>query len=396
MKLRNLALYGMVVLPLLVLTVGVGAKEARSQQPIKIGALVDLTGPIGPGGVDAKKGIDLAMELLGAPIAGRPVQLILEDAGSDAGVTMDKARKLVETDKVVLIIGPVNGGGVVAMSKYAARVRVPDLPIVNAPDEAANSKWSFIVSALEVQQGFPVGVYAYDVLGYRTTVGLGADFVAGHDYIEAFNLGFQERGGKVIDVTYFPEGSNNYVPYFTSLKKADCLNFWGTPGDMFAAFPQYKELNMKMPILQAEDGGVTASPGMLHLLGDSAIGVVFGTAYLYNADTPGNKEFVAAYQKKYNELPSVMSGCGYANVQEALAALRATGGDTSPDAIWKAMKNLSVDTVRGHVAFPPENNIVIYDSMIGTITPDMKIKHLATYKVKVQKKNGKFMPVLVQ
>lgn len=396
MKSRNLVVYAIVVVLLLGALLSGCSGGTKSSEPIKIGVLVDLTGPIGPGGVDAKKGMELAIEQLGQPINGRPVQLVIEDAASDPGVTMDKAKKLVETDKVPIIIGPVNGGGLVAMAQYAAQVRVPDLPIVNAPRECADSDWSFIVSALELQQGYPVGVYAYDVLGYRTVVGLGADFVAGHDYLNAFNMGFQARGGKVIEDTFYPEGSSNFVPYFTALKQADALDFWGTPGDMFAAFPQYKELNMKMPILQPEDGGVTASPGMLANLGPAAIGAVFGSAYFYNADTPGNKEFVAAYQKKYNELPSVMSGCGYANVQEALAALKATGGDTSPDSMWNAMKKLSIDTVRGHIEFPPDNNIVIYDSMIGTITPNMEIKPLTIYRIKIEKQNGELVPVLLK
>jgi len=374
--------------------------KAHGQSTIKIGALIDLTGPIGPGGIDMEKGIRLAVERVGT-IAGKKIELIVEDVASDAGVSMDKAKKLVETNKVHLIIGPINGGGGLAVAGYAERVRLPQFAPMPAVNDAALHDWAFCPGGLNMQAGYGVGVYAYDVLGYRTAVGLAADFVPGHDYTTSFKLGFEERGGKVIQEVYYPFGSTNMIPYFTSLKQADVIAFWGTPGECFAAFPQYKELNMKMPLVQAEDGGVTASPNMLKNLGKAAIGTVFGTSYLYNADIPGNKEFVEAYQQKYDQLPSVMSGAVYADMQLIFAALTANRGETTPDSLYKAIKGVSVDTVRGHLSFPPDQGgfglVTNYPALMGKIGPNMEIQPLVPFRdVLVTYKNGQYVPSLAK
>jgi len=391
------------VLFLVLLGVAAGGAYAADKTPstIKIGLLLDLTGPIGPGGIDMEKGMRLALEKLGSTVAGKKIEFVVEDAASDAGVSVDKAKKLVETDKVAVIIGPINAGGTVAVAQYVERVHVPKIDGMGSVDDGMVHDWSFGPLGIDVQEAFGSGIYAHDVLGYKTAVALAADFVAGHYYIDGFKLGFEGRGGKVIQETYYPEGTTNMVPFLTALKQADVFMFWGTPGDCFAAFPQYKELNMKIPIIQPEDGGVTSSPGMLKNLGKAAVGTVFGTTYLYNANTPGNKEFVDAYQKKYKELPGVMSGVGYMHIQLIIAALKANGGNTKPDALYKAIKGVSVDTVRGHLSFPAGQggfgNIANYPNLMGKIGPDFEVVPiLPVYDIRVNFKNGKWLPYVAK
>jgi len=150
-----------------------------------------------------------------------------------------------------------------------------------------------------------------------------------------------------------------------------------------------------------EDGGVLASPGMLKNLGPAAIGAVFGSSYLFNANLPGNKEFVEAYQAKYKELPGVMAGVGYSNVQLVWAALKAAGGSTKSDAIYKALKGVSIDTVRGHLSFPAGQGgfglIANYPNLMGKIGPNMEIQPIPSVgEVRVKLQNGKWAPFVVR
>ena len=50
----------------------------------------------------------------------------------------------------------------------------------------------------------------------------------------------------------------------------------------------------------------------------------------------------------------IINAAAYTDVTLLLAAIRAAGGDTSPDAIANALENLSIDTVMGHMSFTPE------------------------------------------
>jgi branched-chain amino acid transport system substrate-binding protein len=396
MKKHSVVLYGLLFIVLLAVAAG-GSYAADKAATIKIGLLLDLTGPIGPGGIDMQKGINLAREKLGDTVAGKKIEFIVEDNGSDAGISVDKAKKLVETDKVALIIGPINGGGTVAVGQYVERVHVPRLDGMGTTNDGAAHDWSFGAVGLQVQEGFGSGVYAHDVLNYKTAVALAADFVPGHYYIEGFKRGFEGKGGKVIQETYYPEGTSNVVPFLTALKQADVFMYWGTPGDCFAMYPQYRELNIKMPIVMPEDGGVLASPGMLKNLGQAAIGAVFGSAYLYNANSAGNKEFVEAYQQKYKESPGVMSGVGYQHMQLVMAALKACNGNTKSDVLYKAIKGLSVDTVRGRLYFPADQGgfgtIANYPNWMGKVGPNFEIiPILPVDDIHVKFKDGKWLP----
>src|SRR5574341_919204 len=72
--------------------------------PIKIGALLPLTGALMNQGPHVRAGIQLALEHYGYEVAGRKVELIIEDSATDPTTALDKARKLVERDNVRMII----------------------------------------------------------------------------------------------------------------------------------------------------------------------------------------------------------------------------------------------------------------------------------------------------
>ena len=383
---------------LLAMAIATGCAK-KEPSTIKVGALIDLTGPIGPGGIDMEKGMRLAAEQAG-DIGGKKLELIVEDTATDSSVALEKVKLLVETDHVAAVVGPIWSGGVESIAPYIARVHVPQLDAAGGSNTDIDD-WKFAPVGFCSQIAYGAGAFAYDVLHYKTAVTLGGDFVGGHEFIEGFIAGFEARGGKVIQQTWYPVGTNNIPSFLTQLKKADVLTFWGVPSDVFAFFHAYRELNIKMPVFQPEDGGVTGSPAMEAKLGKAAAGTAFATMYLYNADYPGNKEFVQAYQAKYKELPGVMAGTGYADMQVVIAALKATNGDVTPDVLYKAIKALSVDTVRGHLSFPADQGgfglIATCPSTVGKVGPNGELQQLLpTYNTEEYFKDGHYVSALIK
>ena len=80
-----------------------------SSEPIKIGILADLTGPFTTYGTSLANSAQLAVKEINAKggIAGRQITVIVEDIQTDVSATVDKARKLVQSDKVDLVMGPI-------------------------------------------------------------------------------------------------------------------------------------------------------------------------------------------------------------------------------------------------------------------------------------------------
>jgi len=366
--------------------------QPREKGPIKIGGIFDLTGFLAPLGADSQQGAILAFEKVGYKVAGRPIEFIREDGACNTDTTLDKARKLVEADKVCLIIGPIHSGAVLGMSGYLDRVKVPNLNIAYTPEALPlehQSVWQ--VSGTLRQGTYASGVYAYEKLGYRTATTLAQDYVAGREFIEGFVQAFQERGGKVIQQQWYPAGTTDFTSYLISLKKADCLVPWFPGADAFAGFRQLKELGIKMPVIMPEDGGATTSPPAMKELGDSIVGIDVTALYGYTCDTPGNKEFVEAYKKRWNgALPGPMSGAAYATAQVALEALKKAGGDTSPQALSKALYGVSLNTIRGPISFN-RDRIAVFTCFIVKVGKDLVPRVVGQYVVRGDKVGNKIV-----
>ena len=364
--------------------------QTKDKGPIKIGGIFDLTGFLAPIGVDSQQGSIVAFEKAGYKVAGRTIEFIREDGGSNTDTTMDKLRKLVEGDKVCLTIGPIHSGAALGMAGYLDRVNVPNINIAFHSDELPlQHQWMYLMAGTLRQGTYASGVYAYEKLGYRTAATLGADYVAGREFMAGFVQAFEERGGKVIQQQWYPMGTTDFTSFIVNIKKADALILWLPGADNFAALKQLKEMGVKMPIVQPEDGGVVISPPAMKELGATIIGNVVTAIYSYTLDTPGNKEFVEAYKKKWNgALPGPMSGAAYASTQVALEALRKTGGDTSSQALRKALSEVSVDTVRGRISFN-KDRLAVYTCYIVKVEKDLVPRVVGQYRVKGEKVGDK-------
>ena len=367
------------------------SSAAQPAEPIKIGGLFELTGFLAPIGKEAQQGALVALEQYGGKLMGRPVEFVLEDSATDVNTSMDKMRKLVEVDKVRIIVGPIFGGSQDAMGGYADKVKVPVITLPSGQNTTVlKNQWTFLAAGTDEGNGYPMGVYAAEKLGYKTATTIGSDFSAGHEFVGGFVQGFEARGGKTIQQQWYPPGTTNMVPFLVAAKKADCLVTWWPGADTFAGFKQYKELNIKMPIVQPEDGGVTCNPAANKHLGDVIVGVHATVLYSYLAKTPGNKEFVETYTKKHGFPPGPLAGCGYCSMQIALEALKKVGNDPSQDALRKALFGLKLNTIHGPLSFN-KWRIATYTCPVVKIDPNLVPQIVAEYRVNSEVVKGKLV-----
>src|SRR5580704_12591425 len=101
--------------------------KARGEEPIKVGVDNPLTGIYTALGRNEQAGMELAVDEINAKggILGRQVQLVIEDSTSDkTDVAVQKARKLIQSDKVDFLIGNVNSSHAIAIAQVAAELKV--------------------------------------------------------------------------------------------------------------------------------------------------------------------------------------------------------------------------------------------------------------------------------
>jgi len=325
---------------------------AEQEEPIKIGAILDLTGPTAAFGHQFRNTINMRFEEAGWEVAGRPIELIIEDGATDVAISQDKAKKLVESDKAHVIFGPLQSDIGMAVTPYLCENKVTSICLDCHPLEIREyGNWMVYVGTL-YSTGYPLGRYAFEELGYRTAVSLGADYIAGYRFVGSVLDGFKEAGGTVIQEQWAPVACVDYGPYFSAMKKADCLIFWHPVSA--PAMKQYFEFGMEAatPVLFSNANIISAA--FFEAVGEAALGMRGSAAYVSNVDNPLNKSFVAKFREKYGRSPDQIDAHGYIDADLLLAALEKTGG---------AYRELSVDTINGLVSFDSDG-IAIADRYI--------------------------------
>ena len=339
MKKKNLFL--LLVMGILVSSLSIGSNAYAEAKPINIGFIADFTSFLAEHGKATRKGAILAMEEVNYKFRGRPVKLIMEDEASDPAVGMDKARKLVETDKVAMILGGFHGGVAAAISGYANRVRIPQIAYWYSLPNAImmKAKWSWAPFGTLSAVTYPTGAYMYEKLGYRTISTMGSDYIAGREFVGGAVQAFKDRGGKVLQQQWVPMGTKDFSSYVTVLQEADAVLAWFAGLTVIPGLKQIREYRVKMPIVMPQSGHST-HPKIMAQMGETCLGVITSCLYAWTIDTPENKKFVNAYQKRWGELPPALAYGGYSGVQIALATLEKSGGDTSSAALAKALDAL--------------------------------------------------------
>src|SRR5438093_12343902 len=101
------------------------AKPSAAAQPIRIGVLLPLTGPLSPTAKDQQTGFNDYLASINNAVAGRPVQLIYADTEGKPDVGLAKAKQLVESEKVALLTGLVSTPVCYAIAPYIKQIQVP-------------------------------------------------------------------------------------------------------------------------------------------------------------------------------------------------------------------------------------------------------------------------------
>jgi branched-chain amino acid transport system substrate-binding protein len=327
--------------------------SAIAAEPIKIGAILNYTGPAAMLGPLFKNGIVMALEEHDNQVGGRPIELIVEDAAGSPNVCLEKARKLVERDKVKIIIGPLMGDAILAIAPYVANKEVLATTLYCGMYELIKHRRYLIYPTTGIGLTLPLGWYAHDS-GYKNMIMITSDYAGGHLFMKGVRMGFEEKGGKVVQEVFVPVGTADFGPYLSTLKDADCVSFFvPNTGESSRLITQYKEFGIKMPLL----GTTLASDLPEHVmkeLGEKVIGVQGQALYIWSRDDPVNNKWVKAMEKRFGKTPGGLANNSYCITSTVLAGLKATGGDETFARLWPAVMSVKMDTPQGPLSYTPE------------------------------------------
>src|SRR5216683_1599898 len=357
------------------------ATIAMAQAPLKIGFLGTFSGPIGTLGQDQYDGFMLGVEQNGGKLGGVPVQILKEDDQFKPDVATQIVQKLIEKENVPIIVGVAGSNVMMAVYKPITDKQVFLIGSNAGPSPMAGAQCSpFFFSTSWQNDGYAevVGKYATDK-GYKKMVLIGPNYQAGKDALAGFKRFYK---GQVIDEIYTPLNQPDFSAEISQIASAK-------PDAVYAFFPgslgvnfvrQYQQAGLlkSLPLLTSNVVDGTTMPA----LKETALGVIGGQFWAPDTDNPASKQFVDAFEKKYNRIPSNFAAQGYDSALLLDAALAKVKGNVSDKkALEAALKAGTNKSIRGTLKFN-SNHFPINDWYVFEVAKDAKgrvnLKTLAT------------------
>jgi len=307
--------------------------------PLKIGLLATLEGPFAAGGADGMRGAELALSQRGGVVAGRKIELVKASSNANPDVAVNATRKLVEQDKVEIMVGPLSGGEGIAVKDYSKTQ--PQVTFINGGSGAqattlVNTSPNFFRFNTEGAQWMVgLGKAAMDK-GYKRTMIIAEDYAFPYSQVQGFMAEYCRLGGKVPVKAWVPLGAKDYSSVIARIPKdVDSLLVILGGADAVNFLTQYENAGGDLPMM---GGSITVSQDVLNYKGkrrDSLVGTISAGPVADSFEGADWKAFVADYRKAYPvsaggfPSPSLFAFVYYVNMKAALDGLAAVNGDLS-------------------------------------------------------------------
>src|ERR1051326_4637180 len=327
---------------------------------LKIGLLSGFSGPYAAFGPDMASSIEIYLDQHNGMIGGVKPTIIQEDEGATPQDALLKARKLVEQDRVNVLVGIVSSANALAVRDLLDSSKTPTI-ITNAGADdltgAKRSQYIVRVSFSSWQQGAPSGPWAYQQ-GWRKIMGFAPDYAAGYEQLAGFEDTFTKAGGTVTEKVFPPLGNSDYAPFLAKIKAGSPDAVWAffAGADSIKFDQQYAQfIGDSIPLF-----GNTLSRNAADAIGKTISVVKMGcTGWEESLDNQLNQAYVADFMKKFNR-HNDFGEYTYDAMGLLGKVLTDLKGDTNPDKLVQALNGVtSFQSIRGEIRIDPDSHGLI-------------------------------------
>jgi len=312
------------------------AGTLQAQEVIKVGLLATLEGPFAAGGQDGMRGAELALKQKNGMAGGKKIEFIKGSSDASPDKAVNATRKLVEQDKVQIMIGPLSGDEGIAVKNYSKTQ--PGVTFINGSSGAQATTlldpspnfFRFHTEGAQWMVG--LGEHALSK-GYKRMYLIAEDYGFPYSQVQGFMASYCAKGGRVVGKSWVPLGTKDYssvvakIPdnidaVLVVLGGADAVNF----------LTQYEQAGGDKPMV---GGTITVDQTVLNFKGkrrESLVGTPSASPMADSLDTPEWKKFVSDYKANFKDgfpSPSLFAFLYYISTRAALEGLDAVKGDLS-------------------------------------------------------------------
>ncbi|HTO43868.1 MAG TPA: ABC transporter substrate-binding protein [Burkholderiales bacterium] len=346
---------------LLSVAMSFAASIAGAQEPIKVGMILEMSGPFADLGRQILAGAQAYMKAHGETVAGRKVELIVKDTtGASPDIAKRLAQELVTNDNVDFLAGFGLTPNALAVAPLATEARKPMI-IMNAATSIITTRSPYIVrvSMTLPQVTAPLASWAIKN-GIKSVYTLVSDYGPGIDAETTFKKTFTEAGGKIVGSVRVPLRNPEFAPFLQRIKDAHpqaVFIFLPGSSEQPVAFMKgfaERELN-KAGIRLIATGDVTED-GVLEAMGDTPLGVVTSHHYSAAHESAQNRAFLKSYADSTGPgtRPNFMAVGGWDGMAAIYEVIRKLNGQIDGDKAMEVLKGLRLDSPRGPLVIDPE------------------------------------------
>ena len=298
-----------------------GEEKAADQNVVKVGVFLPLTGDNAAGG-----------EQLHPEVLGKKVELVVADNKSDKAEAASVAARLIEKDKVSVLVGSYGSSLSMAAGNIVKENKVPAVGTsCTNPQVTANNDYYFRACFIDPFQGKVMAEYAHQN-GFKKVAIVQE---VSNDYSVGLAKFFREEFVKltgdensIVDVANYQTGDKDFTAILTNIKALNPDAVFA-PGNFTESALLVKQARQLGIDAQFMGGDTWETQEFIDVGGKDVEGVALSTAFdREKASTEEAKKFLDAYTKEYNGEPSALTAMAYDAYLIAVSGIEKAGTAT--------------------------------------------------------------------
>jgi branched-chain amino acid transport system substrate-binding protein len=337
---------------------------AGAQDAIKIGLLAPLTGQAAADGLSVQNSVKLAVEKVNAEggLMGKKVELITYDDRADGKDAVALARKLIEQDKVVAVVGGSYSTPSRAMAPIFQEEKIPAVYAYAVhPDVTKAGNFNFRNGFLGMVEGKAAAYTAVKLLKAKKIALLISDNDFGRTLAEGFKMyidKYAKGAATITSVQAYPMQEKDFKAYLSKIKDEN-VDVIFSSGYYFQTGPvvkQAREMGIKAHIIGEEGAD---SPKFLEIAGKSAEGFIIVTNLNRDDKRAQVQNFLKTFESRYKIQPDMVGASAYDAFMIIVDGIKRAKSVKGPD-IRAAIATLKdFDGLTGQIKrFTPEGEVV--------------------------------------
>jgi branched-chain amino acid transport system substrate-binding protein len=328
---------------------------------IRVGLMLPYTGTFAQLGVAIENGFRMAINEQGGKLGGREIEWFKVDDESEPPKAIENANKLVQRDKVDVLVGTVHSGVQMGIHRVARESGVISLIPNAGVHMATRAQCAPNVFRTSFSNSQPTMALGETMVkrGHKKAVWISWKYAAGDEAFEGFRDSYTKAGGTIVKELGLPFPNVEFQALLTEIAalKPDAVACFFAGGGAAKFLRDYAAAGLKGKIPLYGSGFLTE--GVLDAAGPAADGVLTTLHYGDGIETKRNKEFRLNYAKTFKLQPDVYAVQGYDTGLLLIQGANAVKGDVSQKAAMiKAMEAAVIDSPRGKWTMSKSHNPV--------------------------------------